>query len=176
MRDTSLSFRWQGIIFYAAGRHPLAGIAAAFAGVSGGFSANFIPCGIDPLLAGLTTTSAQLVDPGIYSSIHFATGTSRVHRLPDRTLGWLITDFVIEPKLRSSVVDGDPDNMPKLPELTSSRQSGNHLRRRVDCCLWRAAGVVGLDARFIPAGDASGRRKLGTLPPPDVAEDRRQRS
>jgi aminobenzoyl-glutamate transport protein len=29
------------VIFYAAGRHPLAGIAAAFAGVSGGFSATF---------------------------------------------------------------------------------------------------------------------------------------
>ena len=43
-----------GVIFYAAGRHPLAGIAAAFAGVSGGFSANFIPSGIDPLLQGLT--------------------------------------------------------------------------------------------------------------------------
>jgi aminobenzoyl-glutamate transport protein len=41
-----------GVIFYAAGRHPLAGIAAAFAGVSGGFSANFIPSAIDPLLAG----------------------------------------------------------------------------------------------------------------------------
>ena len=39
-----------GVIFYAMGRHPLAGIAAAFAGVSGGFSANFIPSGIDPSL------------------------------------------------------------------------------------------------------------------------------
>ena len=39
-----------GVIFFAAGRHPLAGIAAAFAGVSGGFGANFIPSGIDPLL------------------------------------------------------------------------------------------------------------------------------
>ena len=51
-----------GVIFYAAGRHPLAGIAAAFAGVSGGFSANFIPSGIDPLLAGLAPpTGASLV-------------------------------------------------------------------------------------------------------------------
>ncbi len=46
------------------GRHPLAGIAAAFAGVSGGFSANFIPSGIDPLLAGFTQTSAQVLDAG----------------------------------------------------------------------------------------------------------------
>ena len=41
-----------GIIFYAAGRHPLAGIAAAFAGVSGGFSANFVPSSLDPSAAG----------------------------------------------------------------------------------------------------------------------------
>ena len=43
-----------GIIFYAAGRHPLAGIAAAFAGVSGGFSANPVPSALDPLLQGFT--------------------------------------------------------------------------------------------------------------------------
>ena len=43
-----------GVIFYAAGRHPLAGIAAAFAGVSGGFSANFIPSAIDPMLQGIS--------------------------------------------------------------------------------------------------------------------------
>ncbi|HYE66342.1 MAG TPA: AbgT family transporter, partial [Pyrinomonadaceae bacterium] len=52
-----------GVIFYAAGRHPLAGIAAAFAGVSGGFSANFIPSSLDPLLSGLTQSGAQLIDP-----------------------------------------------------------------------------------------------------------------
>ena len=51
-----------GIIFYAAGRHPLAGIACAFAGVSGGFSANFIPSGIDPLLQGFTQQAAQIID------------------------------------------------------------------------------------------------------------------
>jgi aminobenzoyl-glutamate transport protein len=52
-----------GIIFYSVGRHPLAGIAAAFAGVSGGFSANFIPSGIDPMLQGFTQSAAQILDP-----------------------------------------------------------------------------------------------------------------
>src|SRR5690606_29211952 len=52
-----------GVIFYAAGRHPIAGIAAAFAGVSGGFSANFIPSGIDPLLQGFTQSAARIIDP-----------------------------------------------------------------------------------------------------------------
>jgi len=54
-----------GVIFYAAGRHPLAGIGAAFAGVSGGFSANFIPSGIDPLLQGFTQSAAQILDPDL---------------------------------------------------------------------------------------------------------------
>jgi len=51
------------VIFYAAGRHPLAGIAAAFAGVSGGFSATFfLPSSLDPLLAGLTQEAARIID------------------------------------------------------------------------------------------------------------------
>ena len=43
-----------GVVFAAAGRHPIAGIAAAFAGVSGGFSANLIPGQLEPLLFGIT--------------------------------------------------------------------------------------------------------------------------
>jgi aminobenzoyl-glutamate transport protein len=42
------------MLFAASGRHPLAGLAAGFAGVSGGFSANLLPSSLDVLLAGLT--------------------------------------------------------------------------------------------------------------------------
>jgi aminobenzoyl-glutamate transport protein len=52
-----------GIIFMAVGRHPIAGMAAAFAGVSGGFSANLLLGTIDPLLAGLSQEAAQIIDP-----------------------------------------------------------------------------------------------------------------
>lgn len=51
------------IIFQAAGRHPIAGMAAAFAGVSGGYSANLLLGTVDPLLSGLTQEAARLVDP-----------------------------------------------------------------------------------------------------------------
>ncbi len=51
------------MIFQAAGRHPIAGLAAAFAGVSGGYSANLLLGTLDPLLAGLTEEAAQIVDP-----------------------------------------------------------------------------------------------------------------
>lgn len=50
-------------IFLAAGRHPLVGLAAAFAGVSGGYSANLLLGTIDPLLAGLSEEAARIVDP-----------------------------------------------------------------------------------------------------------------
>ena len=51
-------------IFLAVGRHPLAGLAAAFAGVSGGYSANLLLGTVDPLLAGLSEEAARIVDPG----------------------------------------------------------------------------------------------------------------
>ena len=51
-----------GAIYYALGRHPLAGMAAAFAGVSAGYSANLLIGTIDPLLAGITEEAAQLID------------------------------------------------------------------------------------------------------------------
>ncbi len=52
-----------GVIFLSVGRHPVAGMAAAFAGVSGGFSANLVLGTIDPLLAGLSQEAARIVDP-----------------------------------------------------------------------------------------------------------------
>ena len=50
------------LIFMSFGRHPLAGLAAGFAGVSGGFSANLIVGTIDPMLAGLSTEAAKMID------------------------------------------------------------------------------------------------------------------
>lgn len=50
-------------IFLAAGRHPIAGLAAAFAGVSGGYSANLLLGTVDPLLAGLSQEAAKIIDP-----------------------------------------------------------------------------------------------------------------
>lgn len=51
------------LIFQAAGRHPIAGMAAAFAGVSGGYSANLLLGTVDPLLSGLTQEAARIVQP-----------------------------------------------------------------------------------------------------------------
>ncbi len=113
------------VMFYAAGRHPLAGIAAAFAGVSGGFSANFIPSAIDPMLAGITQAAGQVLDPELYvnplANWFFMSASS----LLIIGVGWWLTDKVIEPRLiKETPIDGDMSDMPKLEELTPDESRG----------------------------------------------------
>ena len=113
-----------GVIFYAAGRHPLAGIAAAFAGVSGGFSANFVPSSIDPLLQGLTQAGAQILDADIainpLNNYFFTTASS----LLIIGLGWYITEKVVEPRLQSTELDGELEDLPKLHHLQDNERKG----------------------------------------------------
>lgn len=138
-----------GVIFYAAGRHPLAGIGAAFAGVSGGFSANFIPSGLDPLLAGLTQTGVSVLDAdrtvNPLCNFYF-TAVSSVLII---AVGWFLTDRVIEPRLRSTPVDGDPDNMPKMAEVTPRERAGMWVSLAVI-----VVGLVGLALWAWPADSA----------------------
>jgi aminobenzoyl-glutamate transport protein len=112
------------VIFYAAGRHPLAGIAAAFAGVSGGFSANFIPSAIDPLLAGLTQEAAQIVAPerlvNPLANWYFTAISSFLIIF----VGWYLTDKVVEPRLRDVEVDGDVADIPQMEALGAMERRG----------------------------------------------------
>jgi aminobenzoyl-glutamate transport protein len=55
-----------GVIFHSMGRNPLAGMAEAFAGVSGGFRANILISTLDPMLAGISTEAAQIINPDYY--------------------------------------------------------------------------------------------------------------
>jgi aminobenzoyl-glutamate transport protein len=87
------------IVFAAAGRHPLAGLAAAFAGVSGGFSANLFPSSLDTLLLGITQTAAQIADPTWTFVITDNYYVIVVFTLVVTLVGWLITDLVVEPRL-----------------------------------------------------------------------------
>ena len=106
------------VMFYAAGRHPLAGIAAAFAGVSGGFSANFIPSAIDPMLAAITQEAAQVIEPGLMvnplANWIFMSASCLLVVLAV----WWLTDRVIEPRLmRDTEVDGDTSSLPTMEAL-----------------------------------------------------------
>lgn len=113
-----------GIIFYAAGRHPLAGIAAAFAGVSGGFSANFVPSSLDPLLQGLSQAGAQILDPSVVLNPlnnYFFTTASSVLIIG---LGWFITERIVEPRLKNTELDGDLEDLPHMEPLEPHEKKG----------------------------------------------------
>ncbi|MBO6764922.1 AbgT family transporter [Maricaulis sp.] len=88
-----------GAIFYALGRHPLAGMAAAFAGVSGGYSANLLIGTIDPLLAGITQEAARLIDPDYVVVATANWYFMFVSTFVITAIGSLVTIFIVEPKL-----------------------------------------------------------------------------
>lgn len=88
-----------GVIFMAVGRHPIAGMAAAFAGVSGGFSANLVLGTVDPLLAGLSQEAANIIDPSYEvnptANYYFMVASTFVIALA----GTFVTEKIVEPRL-----------------------------------------------------------------------------
>jgi aminobenzoyl-glutamate transport protein len=88
-----------GVIFLALGRHPLAGMAAAFAGVSGGYSANLLIGTVDPLLAGITEEAARLINPDytVHAAVnwYFMIGSTFFITI----VGTWVTNRIVEPRL-----------------------------------------------------------------------------
>lgn len=113
-----------GVLFAAAGRHPLAGIVAAFAGVAGAFSASFLPSSLDPLLQGFTESAAQILAPERHvnplCNWWFMCASSGLLIL----VGWLITDLHVEPRLARLAVDGDDQEQVGFTPLSSSERLG----------------------------------------------------
>ncbi len=146
-----------GIMFYVAGRHPLAGIAAAFAGVSGGFSANFIPSAIDPMLAKITQSGVELVaaDQSVnpLCNIFFTAWSTLLIVL----VGWFLTDVVVEPRLRGTALDGDDDEMPRMEAMNRRDQIAMFCGLGV-----MLLGLLGLVAWVWPA-DSAMRAPDGSL-------------
>lgn len=87
------------VLFISAGRAPLAGIAAVFAGIAGGFSANIFLTGIDPVMASLSTTAAQTIHPGYVvqptATWFFAAASAFILSIA----GWAVTAWITEPRL-----------------------------------------------------------------------------
>ena len=116
-----------GILFHAAGRHPVAGIAAAFAGVSGGFSANLVPGQLDALLFGITEAAVETVfgdwTANIAGNWYFLIAMTFVF-LP---VIWFVTDKMIEPRLGkwNPAMAGRPaDDEEQDRPLTEKESSG----------------------------------------------------
>ncbi|MCL1138221.1 AbgT family transporter [Shewanella pneumatophori] len=87
------------MIFHSLGRHPLAGLAAAFAGVSGGYSANLLLGTVDPLLSGITEAAAQMIDPDYLVGPEVNWYFMFVSTFLITFLGAFVTEKIVEPKL-----------------------------------------------------------------------------
>ncbi|MDR4988609.1 MAG: AbgT family transporter [Bacteroidales bacterium] len=103
-----------GMIFLAVGRNPIAGIAAAFAGVSGGYSANLLLGTIDPLLAGLSEEAARIIDPA-----YNVNPTANYYFMFVSTffiayIGTWVTEKVVVPRLGEYKGDARPEEIKKL--------------------------------------------------------------
>src|SRR5690606_29917286 len=124
------------VIFLSMGRHPLAGLAAAFAGVSGGYSANLFIGTVDPLLAGLTQEAAQLIAPGYL--VHAAVNWyfMAVSTFVITAIGVFVTLRIVEPLLGRydpAIALEDLSDEGDLEPLTSREKRG---------LLWAFASVV----------------------------------
>ncbi len=123
------------IIFAVAGRHPLAGLAAAFAAVSGGYAGNVMPGQIDVLLFGFTQEAARIIDPGWtmnpLGNWYFILGIVVLFT----PIIWYVTDRIVEPRLGkwNGIVDEELRADLDKSEVTAPERRG-----------LRHAGVVAL--------------------------------
>lgn len=121
------------MIFRAYGRHPMAGLAAAFAGVSGGYSANLLIGSLEPMLAGISQTAASIIDPDYEVSVMGNYFFLIVSTFLITILGTFVTNKIVEPRLGkfTGEVLGEEDH--SLRVVTDAEKKG-----------LRNAGIVAL--------------------------------
>ncbi|MFA7554202.1 MAG: AbgT family transporter [Spongiibacteraceae bacterium] len=105
------------LVFISAGRHPLAGIAAAFAGVSGGFSANLMIGPVDAILGGISSEAANLVQAGYQVSAAANYYFIVASTLLISVVGTWVTEKIVIPQLGEySEQQEDTINQPISPQ------------------------------------------------------------
>lgn len=123
------------IIFLAAGRHPIAGLAAAFAGVSGGYSANLVLGTLDPLLAGLSQEAAQILIPTYQvnpaCNLYFMAASTFFIA----AAGTWVTEKIIEPRLGEYKGEEKPEELRKLT---------NEEKRGLRYCFYSILAVIAI--------------------------------
>lgn len=112
------------MMFRACGRHPIAGLAAAFAGVSGGFSANLLIGTLDPLLAGISQAAVSILDPGYNVQVMGNYIFMFASTFLITAVGTFVTDKVVEPRLKSfgGQLEGEEDF--SLTTVTEEEKKG----------------------------------------------------
>jgi aminobenzoyl-glutamate transport protein len=151
-------------LFHGLGRHPLAGLAAAFAGVSAGFSANLLLTALDPLLAGLTEPAARLVAPDYRveptANYYFMIASTF---LLVGAVTW-VTTRIVEPRLgpwRPAPTDGGG---PAGPEAEPEPPAPARVRRGLLGALLAFLGFSALVAVLVLVGPLRGAEEAPLRP------------
>ena len=131
-----------GVVYLALDRHPFAGMAAAFAGVSAGYSANLLIGTIDPLLAGITEEAAQLIDPDY--TVHPAVNWyfMMISTVFITIAGTIVSVFIVEPRLGPY----DPANAQKGAEDDRAMEPLTAVEMRG--LMWAFVAMLGVSALF----------------------------
>lgn len=155
------------IIFAVAGRHPLAGLAAAFAAVSGGYAGNVMPGQIDVLLLGFTQEAARIVDPAWtmnpVGNWYFILAIVILFT----PIVWFITDKVVEPRLGpwGGVVDAELQADLDKADITPDERKGLRHAGLVALVVVAAFAALALWPGYTPFIDeeAAGTARLQPL-------------
>ncbi|MDQ0220756.1 AbgT family transporter [Peribacillus cavernae] len=110
------------MVFIMIGRHPIAGLAAAYAAVAGGFSANLLLSVVDVLLASFTETGAKFIDPNFVANPamnYYFMAASTIMLIP---LTVYVTSKIVEPRLGS--YSGSVEIQAEIEDITKEEKRG----------------------------------------------------
>jgi aminobenzoyl-glutamate transport protein len=116
-------------LYHALGRHPFLGLAAAFAGVSGGYSANLLVGSVDVLLAGLSEAAARIVDPAYTVNAMANYYFMAVSTFVVTAVGTWVTERIVAPRLGAYTGSAPRE---ELKPIAAAERRG----------LWAAAGAA----------------------------------
>ncbi len=151
------------VVFMAYGRHPLAGLAAAFAGVSGGFSANLAIGTVDTLLSGISTEAAAIIDPS-----YEVTAMSNYYFMALSTfmiviIGTVVTNKIVEPRLGKFIPTEDSGNTGKDAVADATKLSPQEAKALKFANLTLLALIIGLVIWALPQDSILRNQETGSL-------------
>jgi aminobenzoyl-glutamate transport protein len=144
-------------LFLSFGRSPLAGVAAAFAGIAAGFSANLFIAASDAIMAGLTQPAAQILDP-TYTvnptcNWWFMAASTALLTI----VGWAVTAWVVEPRLNRLPPEHGGPAPASAADLRSQELTSGERRALGWALVWLVIALAAVGALvFIPGAPLEG--------------------
>ena len=140
------------LLYKRAGRSPLAGIAAAFAGVAGGFSANLFITSLDPLLSTLTQSGARIIDPAAVVNPACNWWFMIAATFLITLVGWPVSSLLVEPRLAARPPDqgGAPIHITTEARIPDAFTSTERRALAFAAATFAAAAAILLASALIP--------------------------